>query len=129
MGAETILELSAGPLELALAPALGGSMLRFDWREKASKIALLRRAEGVPGSVLDTASFPLVPFSNRIRNGRFAFRNRNVTLAANMQGDPSPLHGQGWLAPWKMLRSNSCEADLVYEHESGAWPWRYEARQ
>ena len=46
------------------------------------------------------ASFPLVPFVNRIRGGRFTFRGREVRLAPNMAGDPSPLHGQGWLNPW-----------------------------
>ena len=30
------------------------------------------------------------------------FRGRDVRLAPNMAGDPSPLHGQGWLAPWQV---------------------------
>ena len=50
--------------------------------------------------MLDAASFPLVPYVNRIRDGRFTFRGREVRLAPNMAGDPSPLHGQGWLSPW-----------------------------
>ena len=122
-------KLSAGPLELIVAPALGGSILRFDWVQPGSKINILRSAPDRPASVLDAASFPLVPFSNRIRNGSFRFRGRTVTLAPNMAGDPSPLHGQGWLAPWKMLRSNSCSIELQYAHDPGEWPWRYEARQ
>ncbi|HEY5722878.1 MAG TPA: aldose 1-epimerase [Allosphingosinicella sp.] len=125
----TPITLTAGRLELVLAPAVGGSIARFDWLEKERRINILRPAEGAPASVLDAASFPLVPFSNRIRDGRFSFRHRNVTLAANMTGDPSPLHGQGWVAPWKMLRSNSRGAELEYVHEPGEWPWRYEARQ
>jgi aldose 1-epimerase len=127
-GQETII-LAAGPLEMVLAPALGGSILRLDFCEKGRKTAVLRRAREEVKSVLEAACFPLVPFSNRIRNGRFAFRHRNVTLAPNMHGDPSPLHGQGWLGAWKMLRSNSFEAELLFEHAPGEWPWRYEARQ
>lgn len=129
MSAEPTVLLAAGPLEILLAPALGGSILRFDWCENGRKFNILRDSNGLPADVLGAASFPLVPFSNRIRDGRFSFRARNVTLAPNMRGDPSPLHGQGWLAAWKMLRSNSREAELAFEHEPGEWPWRYEARQ
>jgi aldose 1-epimerase len=129
VSAEPTILLAAGPLEILIAPALGGSLLRFDYRENTRKISVLRDSNGVPDNVLGTASFPLVPFSNRIRNGRFSFRCRNVTLAPNMHGDPSPLHGQGWLAAWKMLRSNLTQAELGFEHEPGEWPWRYEARQ
>jgi aldose 1-epimerase len=129
VSATPIVKLAAGPLELVLAPALGGSIARFDFVEKGRKFAVLRGADGVPASILDAASFPLVPFSNRIRGGRFSFRSRNVTLAPNMEGDSSPLHGQGWLAAWEMLRSNWCSAELRFVHESGEWPWRYEARQ
>lgn len=121
--------LEAGSLRIELAPALGGSISRFDWVQDRRKINILRPAPNDSSSVLDAASFPLVPFSNRIRDGSFLFRGRRVTLAANMTGDPSPLHGQGWLAPWKMLRSNSCSIELQYLHEPGEWPWRYEARQ
>ena len=125
----TLITLTAGRLELVLAPEVGGSIASFDRLENGRKISILRRSEGEPANVLEAASFPLVPFSNRIRNGRFSFRHHNVTLAANMTGDPSPLHGQGWLAPWKMLRSNSRSSELEYVHEAGEWPWRYEARQ
>ena len=121
--------LTAGSLELVLAPDVGGSIASFDWLEKGNRISILRRSDGKPADVLGAASFPLVPFSNRIREGRFSFRARNVTLAPNMTGDPSPLHGQGWLAPWKMLRSNSRSMEMEYVHEPGEWPWRYEARQ
>ena len=56
------------------------------------------------------ASFPLVPYVNRIRGGRFTFRGREVRLAPNMAGDPSPLHGQGWLSPWQVERAGRVDA-------------------
>jgi aldose 1-epimerase len=129
VSAPEILSLAAGPLELTLAPATGGSIARLDFIEKDRRISILRGAEGVPASPLEAGSFPLVPYSNRIRNGRFAFRGREVTLAPNMKGDPSPLHGHGWLSRWKMLRSNSRSMDLRFEHDPAEWPWRYEALQ
>jgi len=129
LSADRLVGLAAGPLELLLAPALGGSIARFDHRREGRKTAILRGSDGVPASILDAACFPLVPFSNRVRGGAFGFRHRKVTLAPNMHGDPSPLHGQGWLVPWEMLRSNFRDAELRFVHDPGEWPWRYEARQ
>ena len=80
-------------------------------------------------NVLEAASFPLVPFVNRVRGGSFSFRGRTVSLAPNMAGDPSPLHGQGWLNPWTVEQSDGASALLSYRHEPGEWPWAYEARQ
>jgi aldose 1-epimerase len=46
-----------------------------------------------------------------------------------MAGDPSPLHGQGWLNPWSVERQDETSAVLTYRHEPGEWPWSYDARQ
>ena len=74
-------------------------------------------------------SFPLVPYVNRIRSGEFTFRGRTVRLTPNMTGDPSPLHGQGWLNPWRVIAASEGEAILEYQHEAGEWPWSYRAEQ
>ena len=124
-----LVRLSAGPLELVLSPEVGGSIARFDYRQGNSFIPILRGCEGAPGNVLAAASFPLVPYVNRIRNGLFNFRGRTVRLEPNMAGDPSPLHGQGWLNPWRIVRASADEAILEFEHRAGEWPWSYVARQ
>jgi aldose 1-epimerase len=89
----------------------------------------LRKCNSPLEKVLDAASFPLVPFVNRIRGGRFTFRGREVRIAPNMAGDLSPLHGQGWLCPWAVDSASDTEAVLSYRHAAGEWPWDYEARQ
>jgi aldose 1-epimerase len=89
----------------------------------------LRKCNSDSQNVLEAASFPLVPFSNRIRGGRFTFRGREVRLVPNMAGDPSPLHGQGWLNPWTVDQATDQSAVLTYRHHTGEWPWDYEARQ
>ena len=129
MDGQALVRLMSGPLEVVLAPALGGSILSFDYWFGAEKVAVLRGCDGAPSSVLDAASFPLVPYCNRIRDGRFAFRDRNVTLARNLAGDDSPLHGQGWLGRWGVVASEATEAELLFRHDAGEWPWNYEARQ
>jgi len=121
--------LTAGALELVLCPATGGSIARFDWVEADRRTAILRGCEGVPAGVLDAASFPLVPFVNRIAGGCFTFRDREVRLSPNMAGDASPLHGQGWLSQWEVVGATARDAELRFEHSSGEWPWPYLARQ
>jgi aldose 1-epimerase len=124
-----LVTLSAGPLELVLSPAVGGSIARFTWRDGDRQLPILRGCDAAPGDVLAAASFPLVPYVNRIRGGEFTFRGRTVRLAPNMAGDPSPLHGQGWLGPWSVEAASRSEATLEFEHQAGEWPWSYAARQ
>ena len=125
-----LLTLSSGPLELQLVPPLGGSIARFDYRtRRGERIPCLRGVEGKSSNPLDHACFPLVPFVNRVRGGRFVFRGRAVALRPNLVGDPNPLHGQGWLSPWEVESADAAEAELVLRHPPGEWPWSYEARQ
>jgi aldose 1-epimerase len=126
---DDLIRLESGRLELMLAPGVGGSIARFDFISGNEKLSIFRGSDGVPESVLDAASFPLIPYCNRIRGGRFTFRGREVTLPRNMKNDPSPLHGQGWLARWQPLDISESGCELVYRHAPGEWPWAYEARQ
>jgi aldose 1-epimerase len=123
------LVLESGRLRVALAPAVGGSIARFDLLEAEVIHPVLRGAEAGERDVLRMGCFPLVPYCNRIRNGRFHFRGREVAIRPNMAGDPSPLHGQGWQAPWTVVRSSGEEAVLRFHHPAGEWPWDYEAEQ
>ena len=122
--------LASGSLSLQLAPARGGGIARFDCCAVSNgKKPIFRPLDELETSPVALASFPLVPFVNRVRGGAFSFRGRRVTLARNMPPDPSPLHGQGWLAAWEVERCAAAAAELVYRHEPGEWPWAYEARQ
>jgi aldose 1-epimerase len=122
--------LSCGPMTLTLAPSLGGSIANLTYVIKGKReIPVLHGSAGIPPHVLLAGSFPLVPFANRVRGGRFSFRGREVTLAANLAGEPSPLHGQGWLEAWDVASLGAAEAELRFRHAAGEWPWDYEARQ
>jgi aldose 1-epimerase len=123
------LTLSAGFLELELSPSIGGAISNLTWTGDAVRQPLLRESHTPLQNVLDAACFPLVPFVNRIRGGCFAFRGREVRLSPNMAGDPSPLHGQGWMNAWQVESSTDSGAVLVFQHEPGEWPWAYAARQ
>jgi len=129
MESEPIVGLSAGNLQLQLSPSVGGCIAAFTWVGEDSPHPILRRCERSPATALEAASFPLVPFVNRIRDGRFTFRGREVRLAPNMAGDRSPLHGQGWLGAWSVEQRSEARAVLRFRHPAGEWPWGYEAWQ
>jgi len=128
MGPDSI-ALSSDALELHLSPCIGGAISRLDFVGAGGRTPILRESHTPPENVLGAASFPLVPYVNRIRGGRFEFRGRTVGIAPNMPGDPSPLHGDGWLNPWDVERADGSSAALTFRHEPGEWPWAYEARQ
>jgi aldose 1-epimerase len=129
MSRAELLTLSSGDLRVELSPSVGGAIATFQWTGAGPPRDLLRKCNGASKNVLDLGSFPLVPYVNRIRGGRFQFRGREVRLAANMSGDVSPLHGQGWVGAWRVEHSDQATAVLAFEHSAGEWPWSYEARQ
>jgi aldose 1-epimerase len=122
---DTPLTLIHGDWRVDLAPALGGSILSLDWRGQA----MMRRGHG--RSIWDVASYPLVPFSNRIAHGRFTADMREVVLAPNLPGAdyPHTIHGFAWLAPWEVAESGPAHARLTYAHPADQWPWSFTATQ
>ena len=135
------LSLSAGDLRLELAPEVGGTIARFGVERsppapagrgtpaEARYVPIMRPAPAALDDALDAACFPLVPYSNRVRDGRFDFAGHRVELTRNMAGQAHPLHGDGWRAPWRVLRASELMAELAYRHEPADWPWAYEATQ
>jgi aldose 1-epimerase len=75
------------------------------------------------------AAFPLVPYSNRIREGRFTFRGHAVALPLNRPPERHAIHGHGWQSAWRPLHVGAAEARLEYRHPAAAWPWAYRATQ
>ena len=121
--------LRAGALRARLMPELGGAVAALTWSGDGKDWPVLRAPPARLGSVLETASFPLVPFANRIRGGAFAVGERIVRLTANFLPDPSPIHGHGWQNPWDVVACNETGAELHFAYPGGEWPWAYEARQ
>lgn len=124
MTGSATLSINGGGYALLLAPEIGGSIAQFTHQGRP-----ILRGSDDPQSPLDCGCFPLVPYCNRIRGGSFLFRGRRVEIAPNMAGDPSPLHGDGWLGAWLVETRGEASACLLFAHEPGEWPWAYESRQ
>ena len=109
---DPLVVLSAGSRRVVLAPAVGGSIASFTrhWQEGPARRQLhwLRPATATGLAArdpLDMASFPLVPFCNRIRDGRASFEGREIRFPPNHPAAdvPHPLHGIAWLRPWQVV--------------------------
>ena len=129
----TVLSLKAGRLTVVLAPSAGGSILRFAVEGPGRAIDLLRPATvatHAAGLGSANACYPLVPFSNRIANGRLDVGDQEILVKPNWPGQRHPMHGDGWSHSWTVERRDGCSAELVYEHDGReGWPFRYRARQ
>ncbi|WP_233862186.1 aldose 1-epimerase [Paraburkholderia adhaesiva] len=115
-------------LRLDVAPQLGGGITRFDWRSEGALEPVFRRCEHVSACMdpNELACYPLVPYSNRIAEGRFHFGGRDIEVPCNREGEPLPIHGDGWLAPWQVEESGRERVRLVLDHSDGE-PYAYRA--
>src|SRR5258708_9754536 len=127
-----ILSLAHGKLHLDLAPERGGSIVRFALDGPTGPIMLMR-----PGTAAglaereprELASFPLFPYSGRIAGGKVRFGQETVRLPGNWSGGPHPIHGDAWLRPWRVERSEEASAPPGYEHYRRGGPVRSPAPQ
>lgn len=126
----TLLSLRAHRLAVDLAPKAGGSIVRFAIDGAGDVLRPATDAALSSGTGKDSACYPLVPFSNRIANGRLAFDGEEILLPPNWPGIRHPMHGDGWAQSWTATRHDARSAELVYEHTGRTgWPFRYRARQ
>jgi len=119
--------LEAGDWRAILAPDMGGAMLSLEWQERA----VFRPTPDDATDILQTACFPLVPYANRIANGRFVFEGRSVGLPVLEKFAPHAIHGEGWMQPWTIQsRSSDVVAmTLDWQGEPASWPWPWRAKQ
>jgi aldose 1-epimerase len=123
---EGYLVLQQGAARLTLDPPRGGAIREFDWQG----VPIFRPTEPAAGDEpLEVACFPMIPFVNRIARGRFEFGGRSVQLSRNWSGDPHPLHGYGWRAPWSVVGGSSSSATIRFDGGGNEWPWQYRGEQ
>jgi aldose 1-epimerase len=111
---------------ITLDAAHGGAIREFTWRD----LPILRpAAAGADSDPFSMACFPLVPYANRVAQGRFCFDGREIQLRRNWDQDPHPLHGQGWRSAWTLEQTSRSTAVMCFAGGGDEWPWRYRALQ
>ena len=129
----TTLELSTGASVVRIAPGLGGAIVAF----RCGGRHVLRPAPTealADGNVRLASCYPLVPWSNRIRDGRLVFDGREHVLARNFGAHPHAIHGVGWQRAWSVAETSPQRVRLVLAHDASdanraAWPWTFRATQ
>ena len=78
----------------------------------------------------DMGCFPLVPFSNRIADGRFCWANQSYQLPLNAPPEPHAHHGIGWQSPWEVTETAGHKTVLLLEsYDLDKWPWPFRVQQ
>jgi aldose 1-epimerase len=127
MTASQAVELRQGALRLALRPDIGGAIAGL-WLDD---LPVLRSVEPATlASARESASYALVPYSNRIGERQFEWRGRRYSAAATWPTEPHSLHGVGWLRPWQVMQRTDDRITIGLTHPSDAqWPFAFHAEQ
>lgn len=124
-----ILFIKQGSIEVGILPELGGSIAFA----KYNNIDFMRPWTG-ECTPRRTCCYPLIPFSNRIANGKFNFENQSYQLQKNFGDHPHTIHGVAWERKWQVIEHNEQQITLHYEHTSElsdqqAWPFKFTVTQ
>jgi aldose 1-epimerase len=119
--------LQAGDLFLEIYPSLGGAVTRFT----SGEFPIFRQTPEKPASVSDCASFPLIPFSNRIRNGRFSFAGAAFQIPLDKRDPRFTNHGHTRHHPWQVAASTPTDLTLRFSQPepTPSWPFPFTAEQ
>lgn len=126
-----MIEISAGNMTAALAPELGGAVMRVAQAGRD----MLRPAKSVAAVAADpreAACFPCVPWFGRLFDG-LTVDGRDYDLAPTLPACDAthPLHGVGWINPWRVetRRADAFRCILDYEPEPRGFPFPFRAAQ
>lgn len=127
--ADGVLAITAGNSICHVVPALGGALASWevDGQQMFREIA---EQDLVSGNILGCASFPLVPYSNRIGFGQFEWDGRPVRIAGNPLFGPHAIHGVGWQESWALVHHGAADLTLQMDFAGDArWPWPFRTEQ
>lgn len=123
----TSLRLRCAELLCEIKPELGGCLAGL-W---LGDVPVLRSTHAQDlHSVRQAASYPLVPFSNRLAHATLQWQGTDHPLVRNFAPEPHAIHGVGWQRPWAVLEASDTFALLSFEHTAdAAWPFDFDASQ
>lgn len=127
-----MITLIAGRSRLALDAARGAAITAFT-HDGQAMFRPATRAWPQNYDPIETSCFPLIPFSNRVRGGRFEFDGTIVQMP-NWQGRDHALHSMGWVMPWTVAERRDDYCLCRYDHDGAledgqGWPWAFAAEQ
>ena len=115
------IELASDRIRVVVAPAKGGSLLAMRVKRGDEWLDLMPD----PGS--RGASWLMLPYSNRIRDGRFEFEGREHQLANPKN---HAIHGDVRGRPWTVVEQTPSRLELAFDSTEVTdfnWPWSLRA--
>lgn len=127
--ADEVLAIRAGNSICHVAPGLGGALA--SWEVDGQQMFRAAAEQDIAsGNIAGCASFPLVPYSNRIGFGRFDWNGRTVKIEENAISRPHAIHGVGWQEAWAPVHHGAADLTLQLDFAGDArWPWPFRAEQ
>ncbi|WP_162937917.1 aldose 1-epimerase [Kiloniella sp. EL199] len=115
----------------------GGCIASYAIKKDGTAYHILRpyqQESSVSFSPLSAASFPLIPYSNRIKHGKFTFDDQSYQLALNFADHPHSIHGTSWQKLWQIKEQSESQIILELNYisrgkTSGDWPFNFKAVQ
>ena len=115
-----LVALDNGLLRVLVQPDLGAGLTQVAVRHRDRWHHLLRPLAGRAADPRQLACCLLIPWSNRLYRGGFSWRGRQVVVPPGRLDGRLPLHGDAWLAPWRVVTSTPTQALLERQTDEPA---------
>ena len=123
-----MMELNNGKLRLRLDPEIGGSIVDFSVKPEGQWIQIMRPGEEPLSKSSNASSFVLIPYSNRLRDGRFSFADKSYQLR---NAEKHAIHGDVRDRPLTVLEHTEDGVVLEFNSQEVSdlnFPFRFSAR-
>lgn len=127
-----MLEIKAGDNRIGIYPSLGGAIAYWLRRETlvfypVGDSRLINNRSQI------IAAYPLLPYSNRIADGKFTFNKHSYQLTPNATNGKDSIHGNAWHRAWNLESFTDSNVVLTLEYNpsqdsQNEWPFAYFAR-
>ncbi len=113
-------------LRLTVLPDVGAAVTSFVLKRPEGEVDIFRPWDGTQGNPSKLASINLIPWSNRISGGGITVGGRFYPLKPNREGEPYPIHGDGFQQAWRVIETRPDLIHLAIESAVQA-PYEYRA--
>jgi aldose 1-epimerase len=126
-----VLTLGSEQASIVVMPEAGAAIA--GWTDAGTHV--LRRAHPdavLSGNVRGLGCFPMLPYCNRIEDGRFTWNGVSYQLDPGFGDQRHALHGVGFRQPWGVQQASPGEIVLTLEHDAidgraRLWPFPFSA--
>ncbi|MBX7138087.1 MAG: aldose 1-epimerase [Oligoflexia bacterium] len=106
------IELSSDSLKFSCAPEIGGSILDLSVRHQHTWVQITRQVAADVKRSSDTAGFLMLPYPNRIAQGRFSFDGRSYEL---QNAEKHAIHGCVRDREWQVAGTTKTSCVLKFD--------------